>query len=63
MQIAEVESLLVAGGHYVRITTDTGLVGLGQSAAWAYPAATDQVIRAFRRYLIGQDPLRIEHHW
>jgi galactonate dehydratase len=63
VQIAEVESLLVAGGHYVRITTDTGLVGLGQSAAWAYPTATDQVVQAFRRYLIGQDPLRIEHHW
>jgi galactonate dehydratase len=63
MQIAAVESLLVAGGHYVRITTDSGLVGVGQSAAWAYPAAVDQVIQAFRRVLIGQDPLRIEHLW
>jgi galactonate dehydratase len=63
MQIAEVESLLVAGGLYVRITTDSGLVGLGQSAAWAYPQATAQVVQSCRRYLIGRDPLRIEHHW
>ena len=63
MRIAEVESLLLAGGQYVRITTDNGLVGIGQSAAWAYPAATSQVVQAARPYLIGQDPLRIERHW
>jgi galactonate dehydratase len=63
MRIAEVESLVVGGGQFVRITTDTGIVGTGQSACWGYPAAVDQVVRTFRRYLIGQDPLRIEHHW
>jgi galactonate dehydratase len=63
VRIAAVESLLVAGGHYVRITTDSGIVGHGQSAAWAYPEATDQVVRTFARYLVGQDPLRIDHHW
>jgi galactonate dehydratase len=63
MQIAEVEPVAVAGGLYVRVTTDSGLIGLGQSAAWAYPEATAQVVRSCRRYLVGQDPLRIEHHW
>ncbi|MCC6626213.1 MAG: mandelate racemase/muconate lactonizing enzyme family protein [Chloroflexi bacterium] len=63
MQIAEVEPIAVAGGLYVRITTDSGLVGIGQSAAWAYPQAAAQVVHSCRRYLIGQDPLRIEHHW
>lgn len=63
MQIAEVEPVAVAGGLYVRITTDSGLVGIGQSAAWAYPQAVAQVVHSCRRYLIGQDPLRIEHHW
>ncbi|MFN8526822.1 MAG: mandelate racemase/muconate lactonizing enzyme family protein [Chloroflexota bacterium] len=63
MRIASVESLLLAGGHYVRITTDNGIVGVGQSAAWAYPEATDQVVRTFGAYLVGQDPLKIEHHW
>jgi galactonate dehydratase len=63
MRIANVESLLVGGSHYVRITTDDGTVGIGQSACWAYPEAVDGVMGHFGRYLVGQDPLRIEHHW
>jgi galactonate dehydratase len=63
VKIAEVEPLLVGGGLYVRVTTDDGLVGLGQSACWGYPAAVAEVVRTFARYLVGQDPARIEHHW
>jgi galactonate dehydratase len=63
VQIAEVEPLLIGGGLFVRLTTDDGLVGLGQSACWAYPAAVAEVVRTFARYLVGQDPSRIEHHW
>jgi galactonate dehydratase len=63
VRIANVESLLVGGAHYVRITTDDGTTGIGQSACWAYPEAVDGVLRTFARYLVGQDPLRIEHHW
>jgi galactonate dehydratase len=63
MKIAEVESLLLGGAHFVRITTEQGLVGLGQSACWAYPEAVDAVVRTFRGYLIGQDPRQIERHW
>jgi galactonate dehydratase len=63
VKIAEVEPLQVAGCTFVRITTDSGLVGLGQSACWGYPLAVHEVIQAFRPHLVGQDPLRIEHHW
>lgn len=63
MQIELVESLLIGGAHFVRLTTDNGLVGIGQSACWAYPAAVHGVMESFRPYLVGQDPLRIEHHW
>jgi galactonate dehydratase len=63
MKIAEVESLVVGGGAFVRITTDSGLVGVGQSACWGYPSAVGEIVKTFRRYLIGQVPLRIEHHW
>ena len=63
MKIAEVESLVVGGGQFVRITTDSGLVGTGQTACWGYPSAVDQVVQTFKRYLIGQDPLLIERHW
>lgn len=63
MKIAEVESLTIGGAYFVRIHTDSGLVGLGQSACWAYPDAVHAVVEVFRHYLLGQDPMRIEHHW
>jgi galactonate dehydratase len=62
-KIERVESLPIGGGYYVRIITDDGLVGVGQSAAWGYPSAVDQVMQTFAQYLVGQDPMRIEHHW
>jgi galactonate dehydratase len=47
---------------YVRIHTDEGLVGLGETnfgagavAAWVHETAA--------RYLLGKDPLQIERHW
>ncbi len=63
MKIAAVESLVTTHGHYVEITTEDGLIGLGQSACWAYPEAVHAIIQVFQHYLIGQDPMRIEHHW
>ena len=63
VKIAEVEPLLIGGGLYVRIRTEDGRTGLGQSACWGYPEAVAGVVRTFARYLVGQDPLRIEHHW
>ncbi|MDA1296761.1 MAG: mandelate racemase/muconate lactonizing enzyme family protein [Chloroflexi bacterium] len=69
MKIERVESMLIGGdesapgNHIVRIWTDTGLSGIGQSACWGYPEAVDQIVKKFAGYLVGQDPLRIEHHW
>lgn len=69
MKIEKVESMLIGGtasapgNHIVRIWTDTGLNGIGQSACWGYPEAVDQMVKKFSKYLVGQDPLRIEHHW
>jgi galactonate dehydratase len=63
VKIAEVEPLLIGGGLYVRIRTEDGRTGIGQSACWGYPEAVAGVVRTFARYLVGQDPSRIEHHW
>ena len=63
MKIERVESILAGSGHYVRITTDTGLTGIGQSSCWAYLEAVDKIIDKFGDYLVGKDPLQIEHHW
>jgi galactonate dehydratase len=48
---------------FVEITTDTGITGVGEAGLWGYPQAARAVIDSFKQYLIGQDPLRIEHHW
>jgi len=63
VQIEKVESILAGRWHFVRITTDNGLVGVGESGIWGYPEASERIVDAWKAYLIGKDPLRIEHHW
>jgi galactonate dehydratase len=47
----------------VRITTDTGLVGWGETTLEGKPKSTVAAVEELAEYLIGKDPLRIEHHW
>ena len=61
LKIEQVESFLIRDAYVVRITTDSGISGIGQTACWGYPEAVGEVISRFRPWLIGQDPLRIEH--
>ncbi|MBP37924.1 MAG: mandelate racemase/muconate lactonizing enzyme family protein [Dehalococcoidia bacterium] len=63
MKIERVESILAGNSQIVRIFTDNGLVGVGQSACWGYLEATDAVVKKFADYMVGKDPLDIEHHW
>tara|TARA_B100000809_G_scaffold264722_3_gene321348 strand:+ start:2353 stop:3507 length:1155 start_codon:yes stop_codon:yes gene_type:complete len=63
MKIERVESILAGNSQIVRVITDTGLIGVGQSACWGYLEATDAVVKKFADYLVGKDPLDIEHHW
>ena len=63
MRIERVERLRVDRWLFVQIHTDSGLVGLGEAGMWGYPDANDAVIASWEPYLIGKDPLRIEHHW
>src|SRR5215210_3883766 len=63
MRIIDVQTIFVDYYLFVEITTDDGLTGLGESGAWGYLEASAQAVETFKRYLIGQDPLRIEHHW
>lgn len=63
MKIIDVKPLLLDRFLFVEVTTDEGISGLGESGAWAFLEASAQAVNTFKRYLIGQDPLRIEHHW
>lgn len=47
----------------VRITTDNGLQGWGETTLEGKPQSTWAAVEELADYLVGQDPLRIEHHW
>lgn len=68
MEIASVEVLQVgyevSGAHtVVRLATDTGVVGIGQSGAWGYPDAVAAIVADLRPVLLGADPFRTGHLW
>lgn len=63
MKIDKIESFLMGNGYVLRIHTDTGISGVGQTACWGYPEAVEKIVNTFEKYLLGQNPLRIEHHW
>ncbi|MCH7739812.1 MAG: galactokinase, partial [Chloroflexi bacterium] len=63
MKIESVETFIVTSWLIVRIRTDNGLEGVGESTFFGWPGATQDVVRSFESYLVGNDPLNIEHHW
>src|SRR5215210_7270957 len=63
MRIIDVQTIFVDYYLFVQVQTDAGLTGLGESGTWGYLEASAQAVETFKTYLIGQDPLRIEHHW
>lgn len=63
MKITKVTPLFLNRYLLVKVETDSGIYGLGESGAWGFLEASGAAIEKFGRYLVGQDPLRIEHHW
>lgn len=63
MRIADVEWMQVGRWWYLLVHTEGGITGLGEAGIHGYPEAVGGVMDAWKPYLIGQDPLKIEHHW
>lgn len=63
MKITDIRTVPISRYLFVEIFTNEGITGLGESGTWGFLEASEQAIQTFKRYLIGQDPLRIEHHW
>lgn len=63
MIITEVKTIMANRFLFLQITTDEGIVGIGESGAWAFQDAAREAANSFIPYLIGKDPLQIEHHW
>ena len=63
MKISDIKIILANRYLFVEIHTDEGYVGIGESGAWGFLDASKEAIETFKQYLIGKDPLLIEHHW
>src|SRR3954447_14830775 len=48
---------------FVKVETNKGLVGWGEGTLEGKAAAVMACIEDFREFLIGKDPLQVEHHW
>ncbi|MGH2461110.1 MAG: mandelate racemase/muconate lactonizing enzyme family protein [Chloroflexota bacterium] len=73
-RIADVKTFLVnadTGGHaerprgrnwlFVKITTDSGLSGVGEGGGW--PEVVEKGIQELRHFLVGEDPFATERLW
>ncbi len=63
MKIIAIRKRFVDRYLFIEVETDAGITGVGESGTWAFLEASAAAVDTFARYLLGQDPLRIEHHW
>ena len=64
MKIAKIEQYFpLPRTRLVKIITDDGIVGWGETTLEGKPKSTVAAVEEIAEYLIGKDPLRIEHHW
>ncbi|KAH6619050.1 enolase C-terminal domain-like protein [Boeremia exigua] len=61
--IKSVTPLHVGQFLFVRIETEDGLVGWGESGVWGHIEAGATAVSRFAEYLVGKSAFDIEHHW
>ena len=63
MKVTRVEPMLLDRFLIVRVTTDAGITGIGEAGSHRFVETAKTAVEYFSRYLVGKDPLEIEHHW
>lgn len=63
MKITDITVVRANRSVFCKIHTDEGITGLGESGAWGFLEASASAILTMKDYLIGKNPLDIEHHW
>ena len=48
---------------FVKLETDAGLIGWGEGTLEGKAGAVIACINDFRDFIIGSDPMQVEHHW
>lgn len=63
MKITRLETIKVKPRWmFLKMYTDTDLVGLGEPVLEGHCNSVESVLKEFEEYLIGKDPMQIEHH-
>ncbi|MDZ4720622.1 MAG: galactonate dehydratase [Roseiflexaceae bacterium] len=64
MKIAKIEQFFPRiRCRLIKITTDDGTIGWGETTLEGKPRSTVAAVEELAEYLLGTDPLLIEHHW
>ncbi|MCL2059342.1 MAG: galactonate dehydratase [Oscillospiraceae bacterium] len=63
MRITNIKTWLVSNGVYLKIETDEGASGYGEATVPFTPQSAYGMLQDMKRYLIGENPLRIEYIW
>jgi galactonate dehydratase len=64
MKITKLETIFVKPRWlFLKVHTDEGITGLGEPVVEGRAQTVAAAVHEIGRYLIGQDPRRIEHHW
>ena len=48
---------------FVKLETDAGVAGWGEATLEGKAAAVIACVEDFREFVIGGDPMQVEHHW
>ncbi len=64
MKIVNIESIkLRTHCHIIQIETNNNITGIGESGYWGFPEGSEGILHRLTKYLLGKDPMRIDHHW
>jgi galactonate dehydratase len=63
VKITSIRPLLLDRYLIVKIETDSGITGIGESGAHSYLDASATAVHTFAAQLKGRDALAVEHHW
>ena len=67
MKVTKVETLAASVHQWVKVTTDEGLIGIGDlhggSGGSGTPVTVVAAVEYHAEYLVGKNPLEIERHW
>ena len=62
-RIAKVETFVAGMSCFVRLTTEDGIQGVGESTAFAFPKTVAEVIKSYEGFLIGANAHDVEANW